>query len=141
MRSGTAPRNADAIALTIRPIVRVLNAPKRAISSEPGTAAQANSTGTNPVRMPISVSDIRKSAWICGMTGGTARTASRVPLPASHNNATHRATWATVPVRTFIAKFPPSHLPGLAKHLDGGVMGLVGGRKTAIERHQQQHLL
>ena len=70
----------------------VLTAPNLAISSEPGTAAQANRTGTSPVRMPISVSVIRRSAWICGMTGGTASTVSRVPLPASQSKAMQRRT-------------------------------------------------
>ncbi len=70
------------------PMISVGNAPKRAIKSEPGTAASANSTSGNPDRMPTWVSVRCRSSWISRITGGTARMVSRRLIPASHSNAT-----------------------------------------------------
>jgi hypothetical protein len=44
------------------PPIAVATAPKRAISSDPGTAAHANRTTGSPARMPTSVSDMCRSA-------------------------------------------------------------------------------
>ncbi len=70
----------------------VVSAPNRAISIEPGTAAQANSTTGRPARMPTSVSDMWNSSWIAGISGGTARIVIRSPLPASHSKAMQPST-------------------------------------------------
>src|SRR3954471_16533062 len=69
----------------VSPATRIATAPKRAISSEPGRAARPNRTIGRPVRIPISVPDSCKSAWMSEMTGGTARIVSRNPTPASQS--------------------------------------------------------
>ena len=84
--SGATPRNAEPAAVAMSPASMVVSALKRAISSDPSIAAQANSTGGRPVRMPTCVSDIAKSARIGGMTGGTARIVMRSPAPASQRS-------------------------------------------------------
>jgi hypothetical protein len=74
------------MAVTPSPIASAVRTPRRAISSEPGTAAKANSIDGNPVRIPIWVALRRSSSWISGMTGGTAKMVSRKPTPASHKS-------------------------------------------------------
>src|SRR5579871_464240 len=75
----------------------VVTAPKRAISSDPGIAAHANSTTGRPARMPTSVSDMSRSWWISGISGGTANMVIRMPLPASHKRATRTSSGADLP--------------------------------------------
>ena len=62
-------------------MVRV--APKRAIMSEPGTAASAQVTSGSPIRMPTCVSLMLRSSRMSGITGGTAIMVTRMPIPAS----------------------------------------------------------
>src|SRR5262245_24413715 len=85
---GAAPRKPDAMPAIASPATRIATAPKRAISSEPGSAAIPNSTIGSPVRTPTSVPDSCKSAWMSKMTGGTARIVSRRPTPASQSRLT-----------------------------------------------------
>jgi len=61
--------------------------PRRAISSEPGTAAKANSIDGSPVRMPIWVALRLSASWMSGMTGGTANMVNRRPVPASQSSS------------------------------------------------------
>src|SRR5437016_13116200 len=68
-----APRSAEAMPAMTKPVTRVGNAPKRAIKSDPGSAAIANRIVGRPERRPTSVPDRRRSDWISAMTGGTAR--------------------------------------------------------------------
>ena len=79
------PRRPDATPAISKPPTKVGKAPKRAINSEPGSAAMANRMSGRPERIPISVPDSLRSAWINGMTGGTARMVSRSPTPASQS--------------------------------------------------------
>ena len=66
---------------------RALDGPARAASSDPSTAASANKETGNPVSMPISVAESWRSSLINVITGGTARTVSRNPTPASQRDA------------------------------------------------------
>ena len=66
--------------------------PRRAISSEPGTAAMANSIDGRPVRMPIWVAFRFSSSWMSGMTGGTAKMVSRNAQPPSHSSTSAVST-------------------------------------------------
>src|SRR2546421_7411987 len=84
------------MAVASNPTISVVSAPKRAISKEPSTAVQANSTGGKPVRMPTCVSDIPKSVRISGMTGGTAKIVMRSPIPASQSSNTQMRNWRRV---------------------------------------------
>ena len=59
--------------------------PNRAINSEPGTAAIANSIGGRLDSQPICVSDRCRSACSAGMTGGVASTVSRRHAPESQS--------------------------------------------------------
>src|SRR5215475_751480 len=79
------PRKAEATPAMRKPMTSVGIAPKRAMKSEPGSAAIANRTIGRPERMPTSVPDRRRSAWIDKITGGTARMLSRRPTPASQS--------------------------------------------------------
>src|SRR5260370_4358096 len=80
-----APRSAEAMPAMTRPITNVGNAPRRAMKSDPGSAAIANRTVGRPERRPTWVPDRRRSDWMSAMTGGTARTLSRRLTPASHS--------------------------------------------------------
>ena len=74
------------MAVMARPATKAARTPRRAISSEPGTAAMANSIDGRPVRMPIWVALSLSSSWMSGMTGGTANMVSRKATPLSHNS-------------------------------------------------------
>ncbi len=65
-------------------------APPRAINSDPGTAAMAKQASGSPINSPIWVSDIPRSAWICGMMGGTTNSVSRIARPASQSRQKKR---------------------------------------------------
>src|SRR6516225_10607347 len=80
-----APRSAEATPAMRKPITSVGIAPRRAMKSEPGSAAIANRTIGRPDRTPTSVPDRRRSAWIDKITGGTASMLSRRPTPASQS--------------------------------------------------------
>src|SRR5262249_35160314 len=80
-----APRSAEATQAMSRPATSVGSARRRAMNSEPGSAASANRIMGRPERMPTSVPERRKSDWISAMTGGTARMLSRSATPASHS--------------------------------------------------------
>src|SRR5512146_1510338 len=82
-----APRAAEPSPTSISPVISAAVAPKRAISSEPGMAAAARSRVGRVPSVPISVSLRCSSVWMSGMTGGTARSVSRRPRPASHKSA------------------------------------------------------
>src|SRR5262249_26857697 len=118
-----APRKAEATPAMTKPMTSVGIAPKRAMKSEPGSAAIANRTIGRPERTPTSVPDRRRSAWIGKMTGGTARMLSRRPTPASQSRpvATQNSR-ITLPAAAFFALVcPASHAR------DGRPAGNVGG--------------
>ena len=50
----------------------------------------ANSASGSPIRSPIWVSDIRRSSWISGITGGTTKSVSRMAKPASQSRQKKR---------------------------------------------------
>ena len=84
--SGMIPRSAPPRAFSAKPTTIAVLTPRRAISSEPGTAAIANSIDGSPVRMPICVAFSAKSSWMRGMTGGTAKMVNRKAVPTSHSS-------------------------------------------------------
>ena len=84
---GPMPRAAEAEATNSSPAMAVPRAPRRAISSDPGIAAIANSSTGNPESAPIARSLRANCRWINGRTGGTANTVRRRSAPASHNTA------------------------------------------------------
>ena len=79
-----------ATAAIIMPSVTASLAPIRAIRSDPGTAAMANSASGSPIRSPIWVSDIRSSSWMSGITGGTTNSVMRMATPASQSRHKNR---------------------------------------------------
>ncbi len=81
--SAAAPRAAAASALTMRPAISAGRAPKRAMMSEPGTAAAANRSDGRPANAPIAVSERSRSRWMNGSKGGTASTVMRKAAPLS----------------------------------------------------------
>ena len=83
--SAIAPRAAPPSALSSKPTSKAGNRPNRAINSEPGTAAIANSIGGRLDSQPICVSDRCRSACNSGMTGGVASTVSRRHAPDSQS--------------------------------------------------------
>src|SRR5262245_65246087 len=80
-----APRSAEATPAMSRPATSVGSAPRRAMKSDPGSAATAKRIMGRPERMPTSVPERRRSDWISAMTGGTARMLSRSATPASQS--------------------------------------------------------
>ena len=85
--SGMAPRAAPPSAVSNNPISKAGMRPTRAINSEPGTAAMANSIGGRLDSQPICVSDRCRSACSAGMTGGVASTVSRRHAPDSQSRS------------------------------------------------------
>ncbi len=83
--SGIAPRAAPPSAVSNNPTSKAGSKPNRAINSEPGTAAIANSIGGRLDSQPICVSDRCRSACNSGMTGGIANTVSRRHAPDSQS--------------------------------------------------------
>ena len=83
--SAIAPRAAPPNAVSNNPISKAGMRPNRAINSEPGTAAIANSIGGRLDSQPICVSDRCRSACNNGMTGGVASTVSRRHAPDSQS--------------------------------------------------------
>ena len=83
--SAIAPRAAPPSAVSSKPTSKAGNRPNRAINSEPGTAAIANSIGGRLDSQPICVSDRCRSACNSGMTGGVASTVSRRHAPDSQS--------------------------------------------------------
>src|SRR5262249_25369488 len=106
-----APRSAEATLAMRKPTTSVGMAPSRAMKSEPGSAASANSTIGMPERMPTAVPDRPRSAWIDKITGGTARMLSRRPTPASQSKpAATQNSRITLPAAAFFALVcPASH--------------------------------
>ncbi len=83
--STAAPRAAPASAAITMPAATASRGPVRAIRSDPGIAASANIDNGRPIRSPTWVSDMRRSSWISGITGGTARIVMRMATPASQS--------------------------------------------------------
>src|SRR5215470_16091202 len=106
-----APRNAEATPAMRKPRTSVGMAPSRAMKSEPGRAAIANRIIGRPERMPTSVPDRRRSAWIDKITGGTARMLNRRPTPASQSRpvATQNSRMALPAAAFFALVCPASH--------------------------------
>ena len=71
--------------MTTSPVINVSVAPKRVMSSDPGTAATAQVTSGSPIKMPTSVSVMPSSSRMNGITGGTARMVMRIAIPASQS--------------------------------------------------------
>src|SRR5205807_3292874 len=92
---GAARRRPEPTPARNNPSASAGTGPRRAISSDPGTAASANSSEGSPVRTPTWVSDRFRSAWIAGSTGGTASTVARNPAPASQSNVSGNRTRRT----------------------------------------------
>jgi hypothetical protein len=69
---------------------------RRAISSEPGIAANANMLRGNPIRRPTWVSLMCRSSWISGITGGTASSGIRIAAPASQSSTRTVKSWGVV---------------------------------------------
>src|SRR5262249_55872734 len=103
-----APRSAEAQPALRKPTTSVGIAPRRAMKSEPGSAAIANRTIGRPERMPTSVPDRRRSAWIDKIIGGTAKMLSRRPTPASQSKpvATQNSRMALPAAASFAVLVP-----------------------------------
>ena len=85
-KSVASPRSAEPIATSNRPPTSAVVTPSRATSSDPASAAIANSAGGMLDRRPTSVALKAKSSRIIASTGGTARIVSRSPTPASQSS-------------------------------------------------------
>src|SRR6516165_10123761 len=137
---GAEPRSAPAMPATMSPMIAAAAAPSRAMISEPGTAASANRSDGRPVSTPTSVSLSARSAWISGMTGGTARMVRRSPMPTSHNRATGSSAWRKLAAAPSLAgdadialRFGGFPLLGL------GLRGVVVAGAVAVEDEAHQH--
>ncbi len=75
----------------------------RAMSSEPGTAAMANSASGSPTSSPTCVSDMCSSRCTSGITGGMARIVMRMATPASQSR---NRTLSSRPNERPAAEFP-----------------------------------
>src|SRR5579875_3005200 len=84
---GPIPRAAEAAAISSSAAIAARRGPRRAINSEPGTAARPSSRTGSPDKAPIAFSLRARSRWISGKTGGTASIVRRRSAPASHNRA------------------------------------------------------
>src|SRR6185312_12335573 len=137
---GAAPRRAEPAALSSSPVTRVGTAPKRAMSSEPGTAAAEKSSEGRLERMPSCVSEIWSASWRRGTTGGTPRTVRRSAAPDSQSST------SVVRSRAGGARsWPASPVPALIGRLErggggsGGPAGFEGGAKKPGKRQGRQH--
>src|SRR6266498_4692674 len=126
----------------IKPVTSVGKGPKRAMKSDPGSAAMANRTMGRPERTPTPVPDRRRSDWMSAMTGGTARMLSRRATPASQSRLPAiQTSRMALPAAAFVRRFYSKArwrrvLGGLPSPLWGGAGG--GGQYWGTRFAPQQ---
>ncbi len=84
---GPNPRTAPNSAIVPSPITSAMRRPSRAMSSEPGTAAEASSSTGSDTSAPTAFSSRCRAWWMLGMSGGTESRVSRRSIPPSQRSS------------------------------------------------------